>query len=390
MFERTSSVAAVVAFALVAQGIALADSRVLTNLNVQVRPEYERALKRVYMSVPDPHGESRGTAVGPHRHVQFVQQAYAELIGALPDYTSIDLAVSDAAQQALVDTLRGVAGPRPFRVHVVDRLHADLDMWAQDLSERVTVDGEERFLVPMAIDENVSYNGKLAESRQRVARIVFDDRIVEADFLFEGGNLAFDRVAGRTRVFIGYNDVLLTIENYKRRGRSLNADAVVRLVSDDFGGAEVIVMGREQQSPFLFHLDQTFILLGPDLAVVNRIVGPPSRERRQLENAAATLKSLGYRIHFIDHTQADVEGYRVSINAVPFVDEKTGQKKVIFPVFPGEAKGTPQGRLTREDLKGKSLAAYEAYEKVGYAPIPIRDFAHIVGGNTHCIANVLN
>ena len=28
------------------------------------------------------------------------------------------------------------------------------------------------------------------------------------------------------------------------------------------------------------------------------------------------------------------------------------------------------------------LAAYEAYEKVGYAPIPIRDFAHIVG-NQH-------
>jgi hypothetical protein len=71
------------------------------------------------------------------------------------------------------------------------------------------------------------------------------------------------------------------------------------------------------------------------------------------------------------------------------VDAETGQKKIIFPVFPGEVKVAAQGRLTRDHLTGKALAAYRAYEAAGYLPIPIRDFAHIVGGNTHCIANVL-
>lgn len=123
---------------------------------------------------------------------------------------------------------------------------------------------------------------------------------------------------------------------------------------------------------------------------MNRIVGPPSPEQRQIEATRSRLKALGYRTVAIDHTQADVESYRVSTNAVPFVDAETGQKKIIFPVFPGEVKGTLQGRLTIADLKGKSLAAYRAYEAAGYLPIPIRDFAHLVGGNTHCITNVLN
>lgn len=358
---------------------------------VQVRPEYDRALKRVYLSVPDEFRASKAPAVAPHRHIQFVRQAYAELIAALPRYTAIELAVSDRYEAAVVDGLRATAGSRPLTVHVIERLHADLDMWAQDLGEPISVDGREHFLVPMAVDQKVPYNGEISLSRQRIARRVFDDRVVEAEFVFEGGNLAFDRVGDRSRVFVGYNDVLLTIENYKRRGRSLNADDVAALVARGFGGAEVVVVGRQQQSRFLFHLDQAFILLGDGVAVVNRILGPPSPEQRQLEATQSRLKALGYRTIAIDHTQADVEGYRVSTNAVPFVDAETGRKKIIFPVFPGELKGTPpQGPLSGEHLAGKALAAYRVYEAAGYLPIPIRDYSHVVGGNTHCLTNVLH
>jgi len=372
------------------QGAPAAGGRPVGSADVQVRPEYERALNRVYLSLPDEYRGPRDAAIDAHRHVQFVQQAYSELIASLPSYTNIDIAVSNRAEAALVATLRAVAGVRPFRVHVIDRLHADLDMWAQDLGERISIDGEDRFLVPMPIDERVAYNGEISRSRQGVAKRVFEDRTVEADFVFEGGNLAFDRAGDRPRVFIGYNDVQLTIENYRRLGHALDADGVARKVAADFGGAEVVVMGRAQQSPFLFHLDQAFILLGSDLAVVNRIVGPASREQQQLEMTRARLKALGYRTLAIDHTQADVENYQVSTNAVPFVDAETGKKTILFPVFPGETKGTPQGRLTREQLTGKALAAYRTYEAAGYLPIPIRDFAHLVGGNTHCITNVLN
>jgi hypothetical protein len=384
-------VVAAVLWTMGVQGTPAAGGRSPAPLDsVQVRPEYERALKRIYLSVPDEYRGPREAAVDPHRHVQFVQHTYAELIASLPNYTNIDIAVSDRPQATLVEGLRAAAGARPFRVHVIDRLHADLDMWAQDLGERISVNGEDRFLVPMPTDPRMPYNGELSQSRQRVARQVFADRTVEADFVFEGGNLAFDRVGDRTRVFIGYNDVQLTIENYRRQGRSLDADGVARLVAADFGGAEVVVMGRQQQSPLLFHLDQAFILLGDNLAVVNRIVGPASPEQRQLDATRERLKALGYRTVVIDHTQADVEGYRVSTNAVPFVDAETGQKTIIFPVFPGEAKDSAQGPLGPGQLTGKALAAYRAYQAAGYLPIPIRDFAHIVGGNTHCITNVLN
>jgi hypothetical protein len=361
----------------------------LVGRTVEVRPEYERTLKRVYFSIPDEYHGAREAAVDPHRHVAFVQHAYAELIAALPPYTRIDVAVSNTSDAALVERLRATAGPRPFQTHVIERLHADLDMWAQDLGERMLVDGDERFLVPMPIDPAVAYNGELSLWRRRVSQTLFGSNLLEADFVFEGGNLAFDRVDGRLRVFVGYNDVLLTIENYRRLGRRLDADAVKGLVSATFGGAEVVVVGREQQSPRLFHLDQAFMLLADNVAVVNRLVGPPTREQRQLEATRTALEGLGYRTIPIDHTQADIEGYRTSTNGVPFVDADTGEKKVIFPVFPGEVRGTPQGRLTLDHLTGKALAAFRAYEAAGYHPIPIRDFAHIVGGSTHCITNVV-
>lgn len=146
------------------QGTASAEEGLPAGLRVQVRPEYERALKHVYLSVPDQYQAPRETAVDPHRRLQFVQLAYAELITALPGYTKIDIAVSDREKATVVDGLRTVAGPRPFRVHEIDRLHADLDMWAQDLGERVSVDGEDRFLLPMPIDERVAYNGELSRS----------------------------------------------------------------------------------------------------------------------------------------------------------------------------------------------------------------------------------
>ncbi|MEZ5421225.1 MAG: hypothetical protein R2708_28330 [Vicinamibacterales bacterium] len=47
----------------------------------------------------------------------------------MPDYTNIDLAVSETDQAGLVDHLRSAAGP--CRSVHVERLHADLDMWAQ-------------------------------------------------------------------------------------------------------------------------------------------------------------------------------------------------------------------------------------------------------------------
>ncbi len=58
------------------------------------------------------------------------------------------------------------------------------------------------------------------------------------------------------------------------------------------------------------------------------------------------------------------------------------QVLTLFPeMFPG-----PLGL----SLAGKALAAYRAYEAAGYVPIPIRDYSHLVGGNTHCITNVLD
>lgn len=149
-------------------------------------------------------------------------------------------------------------------------------------------------------------------------------------------------------------------------------------------------MGEELQSPYIRHLDQAFILLEGKIAIVNRVLaGEASVEARQLRAYAKQLEQLGYRTLKLSNTAEEIRGYRNSLNAVPFVDRRTGSRKVIFPVFPGEVSPGHEGRLEKSKLQGKALRAYELFELIGYAPVPVRDFAFVAGGNTHCIINVL-
>ena len=149
-------------------------------------------------------------------------------------------------------------------------------------------------------------------------------------------------------------------------------------------------MGNETQSDFLRHLDQAFVLLADGNVIVNTTDddGVPD-ERRQLERYKAQLRALGYRVQELSNSADEIRGYRNSLNAVPFVDAETDKRKIIFPVFPGEVASGYDGPLRKRYLQGKGLRAYELFENADYEPIPIRDFAFVVGGNTHCITNVL-
>ncbi|MEZ5421226.1 MAG: hypothetical protein R2708_28335 [Vicinamibacterales bacterium] len=237
----------------------------------------------------------------------------------------------------------------------------------------------------MAIDDQASYNGDPARSRGR-SPAGCSRTIVDAGFVFEGGNLAFDRVGDRTRVFIGYNDVPLTIDNYRRQGRALDLDGVV-IMAADFGGAEVRWWGARSRARSC----STSTRRSSCSATVWRSSTASSGRRRASSSKLEATRSQARAARLPDHRhRPHAVGGRelpISTNAVPFVDATTGRRTVVFPVFPGEC-GTPEGRLSVEHLKGKALAAYRAYLAAGYQPVPVRDFAHALGGNTHCIANV--
>ena len=71
------------------------------------------------------------------------------------------------------------------------------------------LDGAPRFLVTMPTGGGDD-NDRIARSRAAAARRLFGPAVIEAGFVFEGGNLSVDTCDSGLRVFVGFNDFWLT------------------------------------------------------------------------------------------------------------------------------------------------------------------------------------
>jgi hypothetical protein len=329
-----------------------------------VQPEYERECGEALVSFPDASGDT-----DPKTLCRFLDAAFQDIQPVLPPYCRVHLAAR-----------RDVPGFTAL--HRVEDPEIEIELWAQDLGEPVVVDGSRRFLVSRRMPSTLGPPSKMSSDRKRVAEIVFgESRVVEAPFVFEGGNLAFDH--GLT--LVGRNDVTRSME---ASGES--REAVLDAIARTFGGVDVVEMGKEPPSPLLQHLDQAFVLLGDRIAVACRLEGGGAEaERRQLDAYAAQLRELGYRVLHLDHSASDLRSYRSSVNVVPFVDRGRNQKRVLLPVFPGELREDAKS-VDRDGLLGKAARAFDLYRELGYEPGLLRDVTHPLGGNTHCILNVLS
>ncbi len=357
-------------------------------------PDYERTIERLVLSVPGEILREPGASGDTGRRVPvstaFLQEVYGSLLAALPAYTTIDVVAAESDRRRVAQLFAAIAGGRRFTLHALDDPSVEPDLWAQDLGEAFVADGAPRFLVSMPASEEDEYNRRITRSREVVALALFGrDAVTRADFVFEGGNLSVDRAGDGLRVFVGYNDLLMTERAYRALGRRITVRGAAERVSAWLGGAEVVVMGTDTQSPWLPHIDQAFALVGDRTAVVNVLDEGASKERRQLAQFRAQLEALGYRTLAIATRDEDVRNYRTSTNALPFVDRTTSRRTVIFPVFPGEAREGTGGALTGSDLIGKGRAAFAAFGEAGCTPVPIRDFSHVAGGSVHCITNVI-
>jgi hypothetical protein len=333
-----------------------------------VRPEYQRTLERALVLYPDASRDTDPSALS-----RFLEAAFADLRSVLPSYTKLDVA---ARREPSV--LEGA------RFHRVDDPGVEIELWAQDVGEPVFLDGRERFLIAPPLPASMGPASGMSASRKRLAELVFGrDSVSEAPFVFEGGNLAFDS----SRVLVGRNDVSRTIaasDETRTRGQVLQA------VSTTFAGMEAVEIGSEPQSPLLQHLDQSFVLLDEGVAVVCRLEGGGlDTEERQLRHCADQLRGLGYRVSFLEHRASDLESYRSSINVVPFLDREASRKRVLLPIFPGELSEDATV-VDRKALLGKAARAFDLYRDLGYEPSPIRDVTHPLGGNVHCVLNVLS
>ncbi len=177
------------------------------------------------------------------------------------------------------------------RLHLVYDPEVEIELWAQDIGEPVLVDGKERFLVARKMPPGMGPRSKMSEDRQRVAEIVFGgESVIEAPFVFEGGNVAFDRGL----VLIGGNDVSRTIAaSGERRSRREVLDDVAAA----FGATDAVEMGEEPPSPLLQHIDQAFVLLEGRAAVACRLKAAdsiPKRDSFATIRASSRTSAIGF------------------------------------------------------------------------------------------------
>jgi agmatine/peptidylarginine deiminase len=357
---------------------------------LQVVPEYDRALERVLISFPDAESlHWNGLAGEPvPSNAEFVHAAFHELLVAMPDYTEISIVFRVRDRAAILEWDQLFETHSNLRLHVMQSAADELDMWSQDFGEFIRINGDDRFLVSAIPHSSMGASHHMAEARHRIAASIFGEaKVVTARFVFEGGNLLFDRVNGRLRVLIGENDIRFSKDSLARQGFSMSERTVAETISKQFGGAEVVVL-RGRQTERLPHIDQAMILLRGGVAVLTTL-DDDSQEARLLEGYREQLESLRYRILELPHSAADIEQFRTSVNAVPFTHRDSGKDMVIFPVFPGEVREDAPTILRESDLIGKASATYKAFRAARYHPLPVRDVAHAAGGNIHCITNVI-
>jgi len=358
-------------------------AHLVTTPQMEVTPEYARTLARVLIAIPE-QDENAGV-VDP----RFARALHHDFLVSVPKYTEVGIIARAQDRDTILGWKHLFDSHDDIHLHFVREGGHEVDLWTQDLGEYVENESRPSFLVSMLPHAKMKTARAIALSRERVARTVFDiDAVVSANFVFEAGNLLFDETDTGPRVLVGEDVVSRSIASARFGGKTLRELQVADLISQQFGGAEVVVL-RGEQGGGLIHIDQAFVLLRGGKVILNSIVSGRSTERALLDGYRKQLEWIGYDVVALETSVEDVRSFRASTNALPFTHLRTGEDSVLFPVFPGEVEPGAPAKLRREHLRGKAAAAYRVFEEAGYDPIPIRDLAHVAGGNTHCIVNAL-
>ncbi len=376
----------------------------------RVVPEYERRMERVVVSVSD--------ASVPRYH--------EEILSCLPDYTKIDLMVPDSQLAAIKSWLQGKRYRDRIRLITHDpryrrgaRLYLLLPdeeqllavdtkdyrlgsqhgtLWAQDLFE-VAVTPDNRTLLLTACVHKCFQS----ERHRRDGRVISDNaylKCLNADgtevrrlpLAFKGGNVLVDELAGKRIVFCGYDSVRSTRTAWHAfEDEDISDSKVAEMLATALNADETVIVGGPRPQPeMMYHLDQAMLPLGNGVVAVARVVG----ERPRLEPDASRigqvraflaelrpiLVDLGYTVCDMDATVTNVLKYQHYVNAIPYIDKRTGQKTVLVPAFP-EAETEHDQQIVRKNKR--------TLESLGYVVVRVPTRACELTGGIHCLVNVL-
>jgi hypothetical protein len=355
----------------------------LSASKVEVVPEYERTLASVLFA----HGSL--DAAHSFERIASKLPAYAKIVVIGPRNVSAD---------GWEDGLRSRYG-REVRVIEADDA-AVVDVWGQDVLEKITVSGNDGFLLPLFyryLREDLlrSSDRQIRSNVDGIAGALDRERLggaYLAPFFFHGGDVVFDVIGGH-RVLLTSADPIAHTQWYYRQvlREQKEATEIVAMMKQAFGVDRVEVLTPEVSGRYSLHVDQNLCLLGRQTALVTRIVtgsgataptwapADMAREVRRSDQIRARLAQLGYTIVDLELTRAQLAAARNGVNGIPYRDARDGQRVFLMPTW--EDMSSQERPLQQRNIR--------RIEEHGLRVALVEDLFYDAGGNTHCVVNVL-
>jgi len=395
-------------FTLLADSLASSEYS-LSQKKYQVVPEYKRNLKRIVVSL-----KAGSSALDLHHKTAM----------SLPSYTKIYLLVSNDVYEEvrqsiektpygnktsvlmydteikrggilyLLDNAKGFAVkdiyvPIPLQIGTYWMQDIFIPVIAADRSMKLVTPpfhmclwSKDKFLKDDLSCDNDFINSLLVYGVQKY----------EIPVVFNGGNIRFGEISGKLIAFCG-SDILINTSILREISPENAAiDSIfTELITDAFGVDEVIIIDKGIKQPYyMFHLDQAFLIVDDGVACVTRVVENTKEYlkhkagidtiEKYLEEVRKTLSNSGFKIIDIDTPVHNIVRQEYYVNAVPFIDAETGEKKILMPVFEARIKSNTE--ILAENIKKLT--------SLGYQVIPVMIKENNLMGGLHCMVNVLD
>jgi len=374
-------------------------------------PEYNRSMKKVVISI------------SCHETTLDIQHS---LLSCLPDYTVIYLLLPKKCLEPVKTWLEDkpygnqikylaydVRQMTDAQFHLLFREKEALQpcdvkdyyfydqfgtLWVQDLFEVMEDPNGEKILLSSCVhryfssDEIKSPLTVTPDNRYLSGFSAFGMEVFRLPLAFKGGNILVDQIGEKRVAFCGGDVYRNTRTFWKSFAVEIpSVSTVNNILKDALNVDEVHIVGSSRLQPCLmYHLDQAMIIFPNRHVGVARIVdGPDDNQSNNekiedvkifLSELRTLLKKLGYRILDIAMSEYNLVHYQHYINVVPFIDEKTGQRTLLMPIFP-----LTQSESDIEIMKRNK----KVYESLGYKVIYVPTESYKFKGGIHCLVHVL-
>jgi hypothetical protein len=346
-----------------------------------------------------------------------------EILGCLPSTATVHMLCS-RGQEA---TARKRLAEHGLRAQVLvcdfEQLWGD---WGRDIFHVSWRGGQTVLVVPYT--KTATSRGALTRGYEVMRTLLGPGRDVRlVPLFFEGGNLAYDRIAGTRVMFVGNSVICESQELYRRWfDRRIEVAECIELLRRSFNVDRVVLLGRQRdgapmpQASLLFHIDLACAIIAEGVAAVQTFELPSSltelraevgdealpveverlREARaELAAIEQTFRGLGYRMCSL------ATDWRRIRRTQSYANVLIAQDRLIMPIFPrpdaGAARAVmlPSGRQAVEVLRqpapeeyamdGTNLANYRAYQSIFGTVRVVRDSFYLAGGNVHCVVGAI-